>query len=297
MEQNQYGTRPIFNEADRQKADIIRESRWCRFSELSSGELRDLAVVWSFYSGKIEGNTYTYVETETLLKDDISATKKYEDAVMLKNLYNAFISVIESIRKQGPLTVDARTVMTVHSMISDKLLRDEHRGALRVMPVRISGTTYTPPADQQVIEETFHAILQGQHSYDDPLERAVYLHCNLARLQPFADGPPTTSRAQCSSRHGHSRGAKEEGAANKRTSRLIEAITLMNGDIVPVYSSDAADIAAYRQGLVHYYETGDFSAYKDYFLDRQLRRVLSILPESEQNVRNRIGNLLHTDMD
>ena len=272
MEQNQYGTRPIFNGDDRQKADIIRESRWCRFSELSSGELRDLAVVWSFYSGKIEGNTYTYVETETLLKDDISATKKYEDAVMLKNLYNAFISVIESIRKQGPLTVDARTVMTVHSMISDKLLRDEHRGALRVMPVRISGTTYTPPADQQVIEETFHAILQGQHSYDDPLERAVYLHCNLARLQPFADG-------------------------NKRTSRLIEAITLMNGDIVPVYSSDAADIAAYRQGLVHYYETGDFSAYKDYFLDRQLRRVLSILPESEQNERNRIGNLLHTDID
>ena len=269
MNQNQYRPRPIFNEADRQKADIIRESRWCRFSELSSGELRDLAVVWSFYSGKIEGNTYTYVETETLLKDDISATKKYEDAVMLKNLYNAFISVVESIRKQGPLTVDARTVMTVHSMISDKLLRDEHRGALRVMPVRISGTTYTPPADQQVIEDTFHAILQGQHSYDDPLERALYLHCNLARLQPFADG-------------------------NKRTSRLIEAITLMNGDIVPVYSSDAADIAAYRQGLVHYYETADYDAYKDYFLDRQLRRLLTILPGSEVIVRDRIERLLHT---
>lgn len=272
MEQVQYGPRPIFNGADRQKADIIRESRWCRFSELSSGELRELAVVWSFYSGKIEGNTYTYAETETLLKDDISATKKYEDAVMLKNLYNAFISVVESIRKQGPLTVDTRTVMTVHSMVSDKLLRDEHRGALRGMPVRISGTAYTPPADRQMIEDTFDAILQGQHSYDDPLERAVYLHCNLARLQPFADG-------------------------NKRTSRLIEAITLMNGDIVPVYSSDAADIAAYRQGLVHYYETGDFSAYKDYFLDRQLRRLLSILPESEQAVRNRIGSLLHADTD
>lgn len=272
MDQNLYGPLPIFDDTDRQKADIIRESRWCRFSELSSGELRDLAVVWSFYSGKIEGNTYTYVETETLLKDDISATKKYEDAVMLKNLYNAFISVVESIRKQGPLTVDVRTVMTMHSMISDKLLRNEHRGALRGMPVRISGTAYTPPADRQVVEDTFHAILQGQHSYDDPLERAVYLHGNLARLQPFADG-------------------------NKRTSRLIESVTLMNGDIVPVYSSDAADIAAYRQGLVHYYETGDFSAYKDYFLDRQLRRVLSILPESEQDVRNRIGNLLHADMD
>ena len=72
---------------------------------------------------------------------------------------------------------------------------------------------------------------------------------------------------------------------------------MIDGDIAPVYFSGAADIVAYRQGLVHYYETGDFSAYKDYFLDRQLRRVLSMLPESEQDVRNRIGNLLHTDID
>ncbi len=50
-----------------------------KLSSLSSSELRNLAVVWCYYSGKIEGNTYTYVETETLLKDVITPEKRYED--------------------------------------------------------------------------------------------------------------------------------------------------------------------------------------------------------------------------
>ena len=44
-----------------------------------------------YYSGKIEGNTYTYVETEALLKDGITSEKQYENAKMLKNLHNLFV--------------------------------------------------------------------------------------------------------------------------------------------------------------------------------------------------------------
>lgn len=122
-------------------------------------------MVWCYYSGKIEGNTYTYVETEALLKDGITSEKKYEDA--------------------------------------------------------------------------------------NPLERAVYLHCNIAKLQPFIDG-------------------------NKRTSRIVESIALMNADIIPVYSSKDADILNYRKGLIAFYETGDCSPYADYFLNKQVERIKEI---------------------
>ena len=76
----------IFNEEQPKRAEDILANPLAKLSSLSSSELRDLAVVWCYYSGKIEGNTYTYVETETLLKDGITPEKRYEDAKMLKSV-------------------------------------------------------------------------------------------------------------------------------------------------------------------------------------------------------------------
>lgn len=76
----------IFNEEQLKRAEDILANPLAKLSSLSSSELRDLAVVWCYYSGKIEGNTYTYVETETLLKDGITPEKRYEDAKMLKSV-------------------------------------------------------------------------------------------------------------------------------------------------------------------------------------------------------------------
>ena len=54
----------IFNEEQLKRAEDILANPLAKLSSLSSSELRDLAVVWCYYSGKIEGNTYTYVETD-----------------------------------------------------------------------------------------------------------------------------------------------------------------------------------------------------------------------------------------
>lgn len=74
----------IFDSEQQEKAAFILGNPLSKLSDLYSNELKDLAVVWCYYSGKIEGNTYTYVETEALLKDGITSEKKYEDAKMLK---------------------------------------------------------------------------------------------------------------------------------------------------------------------------------------------------------------------
>lgn len=90
----------IFNKKELEKTDFIINNKYSKLSSLNSSELKNLAVVWCYYSGKIEGNTYTYVETEALLIDAVTSPKRYEDAKMLKNLYNAFITILEQIKKQ-----------------------------------------------------------------------------------------------------------------------------------------------------------------------------------------------------
>ncbi len=244
--------KPIFNEEQQKKASFILESPLSKLSELYSNEIKDLAVVWCYYSGKIEGNTYTYVETEALLKDGITSEKRYEDAKMLKNLYNTFISELEYIHKEkNQEIIDERTLFRVHQSISTGLVSNEESGGLRARAVRISGTDYIPPKNRQEIESKLNEILFQQGEYTNPLEKAVYLHCNLARLQPFIDG-------------------------NKRTARMIESIVLMNAGIIPVYSSKDSDILNYRKGLIAFYETEDYNLYADYFLNRQIERIKEI---------------------
>jgi|GEM_PF-4439210 len=54
---------------------------------------------------------------------------------------------------------------------------------------------------------------------------------------------------------------------------MVESIVLMNHGIIPVYSTNESDINAYRRGVMSFYETGDYSPYADYFLNRQIRRI------------------------
>lgn len=249
-------TKRIFNDIQLQKAAFILKNKHAKLSGLTSSEIKNLAVVWCYYSGKIEGNTYTYVETEALLKDDVTSPKRYEDAKMLKNLYNGFITVLEQILKDGAIDIDQRAVLTIHSILADELVQAADKGTLRSKAVGITGTTYTPPKEADEIKERFEDILSGQYLYDNPMERAVYLHCNTARLQPFIDG-------------------------NKRTSRFLESIVLMNNDIIPVYSAKDEDLLNYRKGLIHFYETEDYSPYADYFLNRQIQRINDLSLKTE----------------
>ena len=246
----------LFNNEEIAKANFILSNKYALLSDLSSSELKDLAIVWCYYSGKIEGNTYTYVETEALLKDNITSPKSYEDAKMLKNLYNAFIAVLEMIQKEGAIMINSTTIFTIHSLIADELVENRNRGCLRNRAVKITGTAYVPPQEADEIEAIFNSIIENQNIYTNTLEKAIYLHCNLARLQPFIDG-------------------------NKRTARLIESVVLMNNNLIPVYSAKDEDLLNYRKALIHYYDTKDYSQYITYFLDRLINRINGITPYSE----------------
>jgi hypothetical protein len=62
---------------------------------------------------------------------------------MLKNLYNAFNSELEYIYRQHHIeTIDERTLLRLHGLISDCLVSSEEQVQFRSRPVRISGTEY-----------------------------------------------------------------------------------------------------------------------------------------------------------
>ena len=238
---------PIFNDYQKKLSDIILENNTVSpLSDLYSKEVKELAVIWSYYSGKIEGNTYSFVETETLLKDGITSAKRFEDAKMLKNLYNTFISELYFIKSGNKEVIDKRFLMQMHSQLLDELVDDRERGIIRKRAVRIAGSDYEPLASSIAIEEELDRIIEEQTRLSNPLERAVYLHCNIAKLQPFIDG-------------------------NKRTARLAESVVLMNEDIIPIFSTNNIDINDYRTGVLYFYETGEYTRYADYFLQNKLK--------------------------
>lgn len=247
----------MFSKEQKDKAKFILENKHSKFNELQGFEIKDLAVVWCYYSGKIEGNTYTYVETECLLKDGITSPKRYEDAKMLKNLYNTFISVVETIKENGEFEITPFNIKALHSELTQELVENKERGRLRERAVRITGTEYIPPKEEEDIIKGFEQIFKDKDKFKNPLEQAVFLHCNLAKLQPFIDG-------------------------NERTSRLVESIVMMNNNLIPVFSSKEKDLDNYRSSLIHFYETGDYSRYIDYFLNKQIERINSISTKKEK---------------
>lgn len=225
------------------------ETSRAQMDSLSRAEIKDLACVWSYYSGKIEGCTYSYAETEGLLKDGITPAKTWEEAKMLKNLHNTFMYEMQQILEHGAKPVlDERRLLSLHASLASELLSPEEVGRWRNHPVGVTGANYTPVRSQQEIQQEIARIIYEQYQIENPLERAVYLHCNIARTQPFAD-------------------------CNKRTSRLVEAIELMVAGFVPCYSALPTDVIAYRNAIIHYYETEDYSEYADYFLSKLEGRI------------------------
>jgi len=100
------------------------------------------------------------------LKEDIISERRYEDAKMLKNLYNTFISEIEYINKRkNQEVIDERTLFRIHPSISTGMVSNEESGSLRTRAVRIRVTAYTSPKNpknRKEIESGLNKILFNQ---------------------------------------------------------------------------------------------------------------------------------------
>lgn len=197
--------------------------------------LIDLA--WS--SSRLEGNTYSRLDTENLLERGIRAEgKDAAEAQMILNHKKAIELLVEQAEEIG---FNAYTIRNLHAALSENLLDDPMwEGQLRARAVMISGTTYVPLAIPQRIEELFGVMLDRAATIPDPFEQAFFMMVQLPYLQPFVD-------------------------VNKRTSRLAANIPLIKGNLCPL-SFVGVPERAYVEGTIAVYEHGKVALLRDVFV-------------------------------
>ncbi len=188
-----------------------------------------------YVSAKTEGNTYTRGEAITLLERGLTAGgKSFYDAKMIENLKNAFEEFV-----LNPRPITKELIKDIHYVLNDGILEKNKLGVFREEAVSIKGTDYIPPVKREYIVGEIEYLLKQYNKITNPFEKAIYIHCNFAYIQPFYDG-------------------------NKRTARILQAITLVNEDIMFLISKEKF-IDKYLEAILTYYETGYYDQYIEFF--------------------------------
>lgn len=232
----------IFNDEELAKLEAIDKLFKNNTKELSKNYYRDemerLAIDLSWKSSQIEGNTYSLLETEMLLKEKVTAQGKTKDeAVMLLNHKETIDFILENNDYLYPLTI--RKIEDIHSMLTKDLNVD--RG-FRTRKVGISGTNYIPIEYEQQIIESMVDLCRLVNGKDKAFEKAFLTLMLLSYIQPFADG-------------------------NKRTARIVSNSILIANNHCPL-SFRSVDSIEYKKAMLIFYETNNLHPFKQIFIDQ-----------------------------
>jgi Fic family protein len=147
----------------------------------------------SWNASRLEGNTYSLLDTERLLElGEAAEGKDAFEAQMILNHKAAIELLVEQAAEVG---FNRYTILHLHALLSDNLLPDPQAcGRLRAMPVGIAQTVYHPLAVPQLIEECFQHMLDTAAAIADPFEQAFFVMVHVPYLQPFEDANKRVSR-------------------------------------------------------------------------------------------------------
>lgn len=158
--------------------------------QLHKKELERFVIEFSWKSSKIEGNTYSLLDTEFLLQNGIEAQGKSKfETKMILNHKQAYLFIVEATRNNTP--IDIAFVERLHYLLM-RGLGVEH--GLRNRPVGISGSTYKPLAIKQQIQEQLNVLMETIKAQNNPYTQALTALLGLSYLQPFEDGNKRTAR-------------------------------------------------------------------------------------------------------
>ncbi len=214
--------------------------------------LNRLLIDLSWNSSRLEGNTYSLLDTQRLIEhgeqvDDKPAT----DAQMILNHKEAIEFLVSSAEEVG---FNRYTVLNLHALLAENLLPDpQAAGRLRSGPIGISHSVYTPVAIPQVINDCFNLILEKAQAIQDSFEQSFFAMVHLPYLQPFDD-------------------------VNKRVSRLAANIPLLQHNLTPLSFVEVAE-SDYIQAVLGVYELNKTELLRDVFMwayERSADRYSSI---------------------
>ena len=214
--------------------------------------LSRLLIDLSWSSSRLEGNTYSRLDTQRLIEFGQAAEgKDAKETQMILNHKEAIEMLVEQSDEVG---MSGITLLNLHAVLSENLMADpEASGRLRRRPVEIGRSVYTPPAVPQVIEECFDSIADKAARISDPFEQAFFLMVHVPYLQPFED-------------------------VNKRVSRLAANIPLIKNDLSPLSFVDVPE-TAYILGTLGVYELTRVELLRDVFIwayERSSQRYVAV---------------------
>ena len=206
--------------------------------------LNRLLIELSWNSSRLEGNTYSLLDTRRLLDVGEEAEGKARlEAQMILNHKDAVEFLVESAEDVG---FNRYTILNLHALLANNLLGDpEAAGRLRRMQVGIAGSAFYPLEVPQLIEECFDQILATASAILDPFEQAFFVMVQLPYLQPFDD-------------------------VNKRVSRLSANIPLIKGNLSPLSFEDVSR-SLYTEAMLGVYELNRNELLRDVFLSAYKR--------------------------
>lgn len=203
-----------------------------------NSEMERLAIDLSWKSSQIEGNTYTLLETELLLKEKQTASGRTRDeATMLLNHKEAIDFIVSQPNYVNPLTISR--IEDIHSLLVKDLNISRN---IRNRRVGISGTNYKPLDNEFQIREALQDMCDLINSKESVFEKALLSLVLISYIQPFSDG-------------------------NKRTSRMISNAILINNQYCPI-SFRTVDSIEYKKAMLVFYEQTNINPFKKVFMDQ-----------------------------
>lgn len=237
----------LFTDDELQRLDDAQQLFRQHLSEMSELEYRKemerLGIDLSWKSSQIEGNTYSLLETERLLKEKQTASgKTKEEAEMLLNHKDALDFILDVPDYLKDLTV-AR-IEEIHALLTKELGVERN---IRHRRVGITGTNYTPLDNEFQIREALEDTVRLINGKNNIFEKALLALVLLSYIQAFTDG-------------------------NKRTARIVSNGILIANGYCPI-SFRTVDSIDYKKAMLMFYEQNNIAAFKSIFIDQFLFAV------------------------
>lgn len=201
--------------------------------------LARLLIDLSWASSRLEGNTYSRLDTERLIAFGQAAEGK--DAQETKMILNHKEAIEYLVGDPAQAGMTPHTLITLHALLSDGLMADPMAvGRIRRRAVGIGGSVYQPPGPPQPLEALFDIVVQTAAEIRDPFEQAFFLMVHVPYLQPFED-------------------------VNKRVSRLAANIPFIRHNLCPLSFIDVPQ-QDYVAAMLGVYELNRIELLRDIFV-------------------------------
>jgi Fic family protein len=201
--------------------------------------LNRLLIDLSWNSSRLEGNTYSLLDTRRLIEfgEEAQGGNRLE-AQMILNHKDAIAFLVSAADEIG---FNRYTILNLHGILAQNLLPDEAAaGRLRRIAVGIEKSAFHPLEVPQLIEECFNQVLATAQAIHDPFEQSFFAMVQLPYLQPFDD-------------------------VNKRVSRLAANIPFIKGNLSPL-SFTGVPRSTYTDAILGVYELNKVDLLKDVFI-------------------------------